>query len=491
MPTNVYLTSDCFAEVKLEFMLSGPSTDFSGNFHLLEKTVPAKTTSSRKVMSVDRDGWYAGDVVTMGELRISVGGQFVGALQVMLTSLHIPIKNTIWWSARTPGAATTWFTSDHEPHSFAFSSALGSFSFTFQGVGTVGFDDIEVKITAVARTLTALTACGDPVRRLLAGLTVDNQGAATIWTSPMQSPPAWSPVPVPAPVALSARAALSVGYTSDCPPTQALMVTSDQRLAVATAQPSPAVTLLPLGLSGTVLSITASDLQGGPSAWCDVFVVTREGDQPRRLFRRTLTIGRTVSFDGGWDDWGNVASDTVSYAPGRSRYLFTVVDTLVGARRVYYSFASPRSRSWSLWRGMAALPDNALPSNVVGVTWCDNDVPSWVGVVVTAASGALYYDYEDNFQVGRWRKGQVSGVIGPAVSSPLGTHPFVLVRTQPGPALSAARFWVKENDLRYFEPVSDSADAQLFGLAANVDAIDTAYALVQKAGAAVFRTLPA
>jgi hypothetical protein len=483
MPTNVYLTSDCFADLALKFMLSGPTDDYNDCYHLLETTVPARTTSSIKVMSVDRGGGlHPGDAITMGELRISVGAQFVGALQVLLTNYNEPVKNTIWWSARTPTAKTTWFTSDHSPQAYTFDTPQGTFGLSFQGVGTVGFDDIELKITAVARTYTALATGSDPVRRQIMALTVDDRGAGTLWTAGSQDPPAWKSTPIPSPVRLDGKAAVAVGYTSDAPAPRALVLTTDQRLCVSGAQGEPV--FLPLESADASLSLTVSEAQGSDGGRCDVFVVTRD----RRLRRRTLVLAKEkVSFEGGWDDWGSVAADTVSYAPGSPyRYLFTVAKPAIGARGVYYCYADSQGQSWSKWYALPSLPNGAEPSSAVGVTWCDGTTPRAVGVVATGSDGMLYYTADNSFG-SAWNRADIESVTGPAATDPLGGHPSVLVRARSGAPLSASKFWVKENQMESFATIDKTTDAGLFGVVVG----GAPYALVQKTGTTVLLTAPA
>lgn len=157
MPTYVYLTTQAPGEVSLSLVNTGPDTAFWGDFKLERTSVPANSNETR-VMQVDRNPGVF-DHTTVAELRLSIGGRFIIALEVMLSSGTSPIKSAIWWGWRAATRETGRFETDHNPHVASVSVGGWNYTFTVQGRGTVGFDDIYITLVAAidrARWMEAL-----------------------------------------------------------------------------------------------------------------------------------------------------------------------------------------------------------------------------------------------------------------------------------------------------------------------------------------------
>jgi hypothetical protein len=397
MPTNVYLTNNGPRAVDLLLRRVGPSHVFDGHFHQLLNSVNGET-SEAKVLSVDRGGdFHAGDAVGVGELQLWVSGIFVAALQVMLDNSTDPFKDAIHWSWRVPTTAEGRWDDSHDPLNVKYSTPAGDVSFTVQGRGTIGFDDIYLTLDHKLKGYTSFAAERDPQHSRLVSFATTQAGDAMIATAPMVAggPPiaCWQTkaISVDRGRRLVGSASVLVGLDGQRP-TYAAAQTEREEVWLATDQGvvSYIALDLPSGAATSALSFSNIWLNGS-QAVVDVFATaTVSGAQ--RLYHRVLALA-PLAWVGDWTDWDKVVVPP-SYTASRDyRYLFSASPGgIIRGAGIYYTYASWGSTSWSSWSGLDPLPNGATAAALQAFAWYTDDKPQKeVGLLCTATDGRVYF----------------------------------------------------------------------------------------------------
>jgi hypothetical protein len=140
--TYVYASTSIDVPVKLSLAQLGP-VNLSAK--LDRSDLPAKSGSTLRIAEIPRivDGnLYNLDLPFL--LVRPTGTDYLASLQVLVRGHGL--GSMIWWRWRTAAAMNGEWVTDHDPHDVICPQAQTRYAFTVQGVGTVGYDDINVTL---------------------------------------------------------------------------------------------------------------------------------------------------------------------------------------------------------------------------------------------------------------------------------------------------------------------------------------------------------
>ncbi len=410
MPTNVYLSNAGNADLQLQLALLGPSSDFNSNFTLSADSVAA-LQGPELVMSVDRSPMLFGAPIGMAELRVLSGGIWAGSLVLMLDGRGSPIKNSLDWMIRGPGAETTPMVSDRHAHRISFAHAGQTVKMTVTGHEAGVFDDVylEVLVEAAGRW-TALLTARDENRQRVVAFAIDGDNRPHLLFAPFGAD---SPHFQEAPVAVAAEplgqhAVIFENAFDSAQPVWIGCATGSGKLWLQRSD-SASGSLLDLSVPArsTIAALAASDaftIDGSYQA--DLFLTVLTADQKYRLYQRTLQFQAAPSWTSDWSDWGQTLSRRPSYVRASdARYLFAARP----ANQVNYCYASPRGSTYGLWRGTKDLPAGISTDKVLAFGYGRKAHPqSAIAVAMRGSDQLLYCASGDALPPFSWTRGSWS-----------------------------------------------------------------------------------
>jgi hypothetical protein len=143
--TYVYASTSIDVPVKLSLQELGP---MNCGAKLDRADLPAKSGSTLLIAEVPRN--LDSQIFSLDlpfSLARSEGTAYLASLQILIRGHGV--GSMIWWRWKTAAALTSDWVTDHEPHELIRVQALSRYAFTIQGVGTVGYDDINVTVGLV------------------------------------------------------------------------------------------------------------------------------------------------------------------------------------------------------------------------------------------------------------------------------------------------------------------------------------------------------
>lgn len=419
MASNIYINNVGSDQIAITRAFLGPDPTFEPNFGHIAETVPSNSGDTQ-VLSIDRSPSTQANA-TMAELTLSVAGDWVGSLVLMVDSRGSPFKNTLSWMLRGPTENIIAFVSDRNPYTLGFSVNDQRVELTVTGASSGVFDDIylTVRITSEA-VWTKVQAAHDYAANRLIVLAVDSQHRPLLFQSTSNEEPIeFQAIPVSAPIGDKLFHVLLIeNYGFSAQAIWAVAYTTSGRLWLHETNSSSSVMLeaeFP-GNPSELTSMTASDtVDVGGETMADLFICIANPDQSYQLWRRQLKLTETPGFAGGWEDYGKVSSKRPSYCRQMgARYLFVVRPSgLFSSVAVQYCYANPNGMTYGGWTGTQTLPADISTNSVLALQWdFKNRLHDDIAVAWRGSDGALYVGSNVNSPSYKWLKAPDSRLDG-------------------------------------------------------------------------------
>jgi hypothetical protein len=141
--TYVYASTSIDVPVKLSLAQLGPHDLNSAK--LDRSDLPAKSGSTLQIAEIPRvlDSFLYSLDLPFALVRPS-GPEYLASLQVLIHGHDF--GSMIWWRWRTAAAMNGDWVTDHDRHDVICPQTQTRYTFAVQGVGTVGYDDINVTL---------------------------------------------------------------------------------------------------------------------------------------------------------------------------------------------------------------------------------------------------------------------------------------------------------------------------------------------------------
>jgi hypothetical protein len=142
--TYVYATTSTDVPVNLALQKLGP-VDLNAK---LDQTQLPASASKVRILEIPRllDP-YLYDLDIPLALARPNDAEYLVSLQILLRG-HGP-GSMIWWRWRRAAAEVGEWVTDHDPHTVNCADPTNRYAFTIQGVGTIGYDDIDITLARV------------------------------------------------------------------------------------------------------------------------------------------------------------------------------------------------------------------------------------------------------------------------------------------------------------------------------------------------------